>query len=106
MPRPERARQGIQAEGRAADDIEVNGGTATGIEVTRGGGSDEAPRDSVAGRAAGGRRGVDRIFDGRGWSVARVGTDAVLLVLGVGAAHVGAPAAGISSDQGGLEWAF
>ena len=117
MPRPERARRGIQAEGRAADDIEVNGGTATGIEVTRGGGSDGAPRDSVAGRAAGGRRGVDRraaggrrrvdrIFDGRGWSVARVVTDAVLLVLGVGAAHVGAPAAGISTDQGGLEWAF
>jgi exopolysaccharide biosynthesis polyprenyl glycosylphosphotransferase len=100
-------RAGIQAEARAADEIEVNGGTATGTETTHGG--DGASSDPVAvrtGRAAAGRRMVDRVFEGRGWPVARVATDAVLLVLGVGAAHVGAPAAGISTDQGGLQWAF
>jgi exopolysaccharide biosynthesis polyprenyl glycosylphosphotransferase len=107
MPRLEPARRGIQSEARAADDIEVNGGTATGIETGRG--SDAASRDSVAargGRQAFGRRWVDLVFEGRGWSVARLVTDAVLLLLGVGAAHAGAPAAGISMDHGALEWAF
>ena len=107
MPRLEPVRPGIQPSARAADDIEVNGGTVTGIDAAHG--SDAAPRDGVAARTdrpRAERRRVDLVFEGRGWSVARLVMDAVLLVLGVGAAHAGAPAAGISTDQGGLEWAF
>jgi exopolysaccharide biosynthesis polyprenyl glycosylphosphotransferase len=107
MPRLEPGSRNLQAGARAADDIEVNGGTATGIETAGGG---DAARPNAAGgrtiRATARRRTADLVFQGRGWSLARLVTDTVLLLLGVGAAHAGAPAAGISTDQGGLEWAF
>jgi exopolysaccharide biosynthesis polyprenyl glycosylphosphotransferase len=107
MPRLKPGSRSLQSRARAADDIEVNGGTATGIETA--GGGDAARRNASGGpniRATARRRTADLVFEGRGWSVARLVTDTVLLLLGVGAAHAGAPAAGISTDQGGLEWAF
>jgi exopolysaccharide biosynthesis polyprenyl glycosylphosphotransferase len=45
-----------------------------------------------------------RLFEGSGWTLLRIGTDAALLVLGNVAAILGAPAAGAALENGGLIW--
>ena len=46
------------------------------------------------------------LLQGRGWTATRLGFDALLLLLAVGAARVGAPAAELGSDGDGLVWLF
>jgi exopolysaccharide biosynthesis polyprenyl glycosylphosphotransferase len=58
-----------------------------------------------AGRASRGPLGRLALFHGRGWLALRVGTDALLLLLGSLAALLGAPAS-ITGDGGVLLWLF
>jgi exopolysaccharide biosynthesis polyprenyl glycosylphosphotransferase len=67
--------------------------------------TDEAHERPVAAGAARGRLGRRALFHGPGWLALRIGTDAVLLVLGTLAAVVGAPQS-VSDNGQALVWLF
>lgn len=49
---------------------------------------------------------AERVLQGRGWTALRLAFDASLLLLAIGAADLGAPAAQVGSDGDALVWLF